>query len=215
MYRTVEQLNAVIDQLAAEAPSLCTVLPVPERSVLGGRIVGLRITPGRGASARGVVGRRHPRERADESGSAGRARRGSGGQPRSRAPTSCSASAPGRRRDVAAMLDDGRPLPGAVHQPGRPRLTCMTVDDMWRKNRRDNPGTSCDGVDLNRNVDISGASPRARRPARRAPTSTAGRRLSANRRTATSSTCWTPTGSTASPTCTPTPSWSSTRGGTP
>ena len=30
----------------------------------------------------------------------------------------------------------------------------MTVDDMWRKNRRDNPGTSCDGVDLNRNVDI-------------------------------------------------------------
>jgi hypothetical protein len=30
----------------------------------------------------------------------------------------------------------------------------MTVDDLWRKNRRDNPGTSCDGVDLNRNVDV-------------------------------------------------------------
>ena len=30
----------------------------------------------------------------------------------------------------------------------------MTVDDMWRKNRRDNPGTTCDGVDLNRNADI-------------------------------------------------------------
>jgi hypothetical protein len=30
----------------------------------------------------------------------------------------------------------------------------MTVDDLWRKNRRDNPGTPCDGVDLNRNLDI-------------------------------------------------------------
>jgi murein tripeptide amidase MpaA len=30
----------------------------------------------------------------------------------------------------------------------------MTVDDLWRKNRRDNPGTSCDGVDLNRNLDV-------------------------------------------------------------
>ena len=30
----------------------------------------------------------------------------------------------------------------------------MTVDDLWRKNRRDNPGTPCDGVDLNRNLDL-------------------------------------------------------------
>jgi hypothetical protein len=30
----------------------------------------------------------------------------------------------------------------------------MTTDDMWRKNRRDNPGTPCDGVDLNRNLDV-------------------------------------------------------------
>jgi murein tripeptide amidase MpaA len=30
----------------------------------------------------------------------------------------------------------------------------MTVDDLWRKNRRDNPGTPCDGVDLNRNLDV-------------------------------------------------------------
>ena len=30
----------------------------------------------------------------------------------------------------------------------------MTVDDMWRKNRRDNAGTPCDGVDLNRNCDL-------------------------------------------------------------
>jgi hypothetical protein len=30
----------------------------------------------------------------------------------------------------------------------------MTVDDLWRKNRGDNPGTPCDGVDVNRNCDI-------------------------------------------------------------
>jgi len=30
----------------------------------------------------------------------------------------------------------------------------MTVDDLWRKNRRDNPDTPCDGVDLNRNLDL-------------------------------------------------------------
>ncbi|CAM5269007.1 M14 family zinc carboxypeptidase [Streptomyces hirsutus] len=30
----------------------------------------------------------------------------------------------------------------------------LTVDNMWRKNLRDNLGTSCDGVDLNRNADL-------------------------------------------------------------
>jgi hypothetical protein len=30
----------------------------------------------------------------------------------------------------------------------------MTVDNMWRKNLRDNPNTTCEGVDLNRNLDI-------------------------------------------------------------
>jgi hypothetical protein len=30
----------------------------------------------------------------------------------------------------------------------------MNVDNLWRKNRRDNPGTECDGVDLNRNFDV-------------------------------------------------------------
>jgi hypothetical protein len=30
----------------------------------------------------------------------------------------------------------------------------MNVDSLWRKNRRDNPGTECDGVDLNRNFDV-------------------------------------------------------------
>jgi hypothetical protein len=34
------------------------------------------------------------------------------------------------------------------------RTYVLTVDDLWRKNRRDNPGTACDGVDLNRNADV-------------------------------------------------------------
>jgi hypothetical protein len=34
------------------------------------------------------------------------------------------------------------------------RVHVMTVDGMWRKNRRTNAGTSCIGVDLNRNADF-------------------------------------------------------------
>jgi murein tripeptide amidase MpaA len=34
------------------------------------------------------------------------------------------------------------------------RAYVMTVDDMWRKNRRTNPGTGCRGVDLNRNAEF-------------------------------------------------------------
>jgi len=30
----------------------------------------------------------------------------------------------------------------------------LTVDDLWRQNRHDNPGTPCEGVDVNRNCDI-------------------------------------------------------------
>ena len=30
----------------------------------------------------------------------------------------------------------------------------MNHDELWRKNRRDNPDTPCDGVDVNRNLDI-------------------------------------------------------------
>jgi len=30
----------------------------------------------------------------------------------------------------------------------------MTVDDLCRKNRRDSPGSPCDGGDLNRNLDF-------------------------------------------------------------
>lgn len=39
-----------------------------------------------------------------------------------------------------------------INPDGRDHV--LNVDDMWRKNRRDNPGTSCDGVDLNRNLDV-------------------------------------------------------------
>jgi hypothetical protein len=30
----------------------------------------------------------------------------------------------------------------------------LNVDSLWRQNRRDNPGTTCEGVDVNRNCDI-------------------------------------------------------------
>ncbi|MCU1548620.1 MAG: peptidase carboxypeptidase [Arthrobacter sp.] len=39
-----------------------------------------------------------------------------------------------------------------VNPDGRHHV--MTVDGLWRKNRRNNQGTACDGVDLNRNADL-------------------------------------------------------------
>src|SRR5918995_1221323 len=56
-------------------------------------------------------------------------------------------------QDVRVMLEtlDVYVLP-CSNPDGRHHV--MTVDDMWRKNRRVNQGTPCVGVDLNRNADL-------------------------------------------------------------
>lgn len=153
MYRTVEQLNAVISQLASTAPSQCTLLPMPERSVQGSPVLALKLTVGAGGARPGVllIGGTHARELMNPdllvelavdllaSHQAG------------------TDIVLGQRTWPAAMVRrmlesvDLYLLP-CINPDGRSYV--MTVDDLWRKNRRDNTGTSCDGVDLNRNVDI-------------------------------------------------------------
>ena len=152
MYRTVAQLFAVIDQLADEAPQLCTVLPVPEPSVLGGRIVGLRISTGE-VPRPGVlfVGGTHARELMNPDLLVELAvdvvAAVLGNEDVELGERTWPAS------EVAAMLDDvDLYLLPCSNPDGRTHV--LTVDDMWRKNRRDNPGTACDGVDLNRNADL-------------------------------------------------------------
>lgn len=155
MYRTVGQLDAIMNLLDAYYPQLATRLELPEPSAQGRPVYALRLRAGddRDAARRGVllVGGTHARELMNPDllvelaadmilsyvhGSdvvlGGRVWLG---------------------RDITLMLEtlDLYLLP-CSNPDGR--IHVMTVDDLWRKSRRDNPGTSCDGVDLNRNLDL-------------------------------------------------------------
>jgi murein tripeptide amidase MpaA len=156
MYRTVAQLNDVVAQLATAAPDLCTVIALPQTSIQGSAVSALRIAapgpvpvddrPGvlliAGTHARELMNPDLLVELAVDLVAAHR---------------TGADIVLGRRTWPAAQV--GSMLAAAtlyllpcVNPDGRTYV--MTVDDMWRKNRRDNAGTSCDGVDLNRNADI-------------------------------------------------------------
>jgi murein tripeptide amidase MpaA len=153
MYRTVAQLDSLTGLLAAWFPQLCTRLALPNASVQGRTVYALRLRAGAGGNRRGVllVGGTHSRELMNPDAIVELAvdmvvsyLLGTdvviGGRTWPAA-------------DVKLMLDalDIWLVP-CSNPDGRQYV--MTVDDLWRKNRRDNPGTTCDGVDLNRNCDI-------------------------------------------------------------
>jgi murein tripeptide amidase MpaA len=153
MYRTVAQLDSLTGFLAGWFPQLCTRVALPNPSVQGQTVYALRLRAGSGGNRRGVllVGGTHSRElmNPDAIVELGVAMVVSyllgsdivlGGRTWPAA-------------DVKLMLDalDIWLVP-CSNPDGRQYV--MTVDDLWRKNRRDNPGTTCDGVDLNRNCDI-------------------------------------------------------------
>ncbi len=153
MYRTVAQLDSVMNILSSFFPDLCTRVELPNRSREGRRIFALRIHAGSATGRRGVliIGGMHARELMNpdaivelqldlvtaylnETGITIGGRRWS-------------------ETDIKVMLEalDIWLLPCA-NPDGREFV--LNVDDLWRQNRRDNPGTPCDGVDLNRNCDF-------------------------------------------------------------
>ncbi|WP_405656513.1 M14 family zinc carboxypeptidase [Streptomyces sp. RK9] len=153
MYRTVPQLDSVISQLATSFPQLCTRVQLPEPSVQGRPVFALRLRGGPGGNRRGVlfVGGTHARELMNPDALVELA---------VDLITSYLDGTPvvyGGRTwtalDVKLVLEslDVWIVP-CVNPDGRHRV--LTVDDMWRGNLRDNPGTPCDGVDLNRNADF-------------------------------------------------------------
>jgi murein tripeptide amidase MpaA len=152
MYRTIAQLDAAMDALVKARPDLCTRVAL-YNSVEGRPIHALRLRAGGGANRRGILiaGGMHARELmnpdaiielafdlaeayANENGLA------YGG-------------AEWSAFDVRIMMEtlDIWLLP-CTNPDGR--NVVMTTDWSWRKNRRDNPGTTCDGVDPNRNCDF-------------------------------------------------------------
>lgn len=151
MYRTIAQLDGLTGLLAAWFPQYFLRLQLPEPSVEGRPIYALRMRVGAGGDRRGVllVGGTHARELMNPDAIVelavdlltSHARRTDivyGGRT-------------WRADEVRTILEtlDLWLLPCA-NPDGR--HYAMTVDDLWRKNRRDSPGSPCDGVDLNRNV---------------------------------------------------------------
>lgn len=153
MYRTVTQLDQVLATLAAAFPQHATVVTLPEPSVEGRPVRALRLRVGGGAERRAVlfVGGTHARELMNPD-----------------AIVELAVDLLVSQANGTDVAYGGRTWPAAdvalvlaaldlwllpcLNPDGRHHV--MTADDMWRKNRRDNPGTACDGVDLNRNFDL-------------------------------------------------------------
>ena len=153
MYRTVSQIDSATDILSLFFPQFFTRVRLPETSVEGRAVYALRIRAGGGGDRRAVfiAGGTHARELMNPDAIIELAidlvlsysndtNITYGGKTFT-------------ANDVKLILEamDIWLLP-CVNPDGRNYV--MTADDMWRKNRRDNPGTTCDGVDLNRNADV-------------------------------------------------------------
>lgn len=153
MYRTVAQLDELSRLLAESFPQLCQRFQLPELSVQGRPVFALRVGAEADNSRRGalLVGGVHARELMN-----------------SDALIELAVKLVVSYADGSDIVLGGRVWPAAdiktlmetldihvvpcTNPDGRQHV--MTVDDLWRKNRRDNPATSCDGVDLNRNCDL-------------------------------------------------------------
>jgi murein tripeptide amidase MpaA len=153
MYRTVAQLDSVMEFLATFFPQLCNRIELPNRSIEGRPIYALRMGAGGGSNPRSVllVGGMHARELMNPDAIVElqldlvqRYLNGTGLVLGGRAWSA---------QDIKVMMEtlDIWMLPCA-NPDGREYV--MNRDDLWRGNRRDNPDTPCDGVDVNRNLDI-------------------------------------------------------------
>ena len=153
MYRTIAQLDSLTDSLATSFPQYFSRVQLPNASIEGRPIHALRMRAGEGEDRPGVliVGGTHARELMNPDAIVELAvdllASHSNGTDIAYGGRTWPAD------DVRLILEtlDLWLLP-CLNPDGRHHV--MTVDDLWRKNRRDNPGTGCDGVDLNRNVDL-------------------------------------------------------------
>ena len=153
MYRTVSQIESAVSIIASWFPDFFTRVQLPETSLEGRTVSALRLRAGGGSTRRGVlvVGGTHARELMNPDAIVDLAidllLSYANGTGRSYGNRSWTAD------DIKIILEslDIWFLP-CSNPDGRDYV--MTVDDLWRKNRRQNANTACIGVDLNRNADI-------------------------------------------------------------
>jgi Zinc carboxypeptidase len=153
MYRSVAQLDSLSNLLAAWFPSYFVRFALPEPSVEGRPVYALRLRAGGGGERRGVmvVGGTHSRELMNPDAIIELAvdlfiSHATGSDITYGNRTWSAAEI----RLILETLDLW--LVPCMNPDGREYV--MNVDSLWRKNRRDNPGTVFDGVDLNRNFDV-------------------------------------------------------------
>jgi hypothetical protein len=154
MYRTVAQLDAALQTLVMTRPDLCSRVRLGD-SIEGRPIYALRLRAGGAENRRGIliVGGMHARELMNPDAIielaydlaqayAGQTVLAYGG-------------AEWSALDVRVMMEtlDIWMLPCA-NPDGRNHVMKPGGVWFWRMNRRDNPGTSCEGVDVNRNCDF-------------------------------------------------------------
>src|SRR6185503_10035190 len=152
MYRTITQLDQAIESLVNTRPDLCTRVAL-NNSGEGRPIYALRLRAGGGENRRGIliIGGMHARELMNPDAIIELATdfvaayKSSNGLAYGGASWSAT--------DVRIMMEtlDIWMLPCA-NPDGRNRV--MNGDKLWRMNLRDNAGTTCDGVDPNRNCDF-------------------------------------------------------------
>jgi len=153
MYRTIAQIDSATQILSLWFPQVFTRVRLPEASQEGRPVYALRMRAGGGAGRRGVliVGGTHARELMNPDAIVELAidlfLSHANGTGLTYGGRSWSAD------DIALIVEalDIWLVP-CINPDGRHYV--MTVDDMWRKNRRVNAGTTCVGADLNRNDDI-------------------------------------------------------------
>src|SRR6185369_4719096 len=154
MYRTIAQLDAAITSLVNTKPDLCTSVALSP-SIEGRQIFALRLRAGGGSNRRGIliVGGMHARELMNPDAIVELA------FDLVEAYTNEDGLAYGGAAfsalDVKIMMEtlDIWMLPCA-NPDGRNHVMKSGGQWDWRMNRRDNPGTPCDGVDINRNCDF-------------------------------------------------------------
>lgn len=154
MYRTVAQLDSVTNILSSWFPAVFHREQLPETSIQGRPVWALRMRAGGGGGGRRavlLVGGTHARELMNPDAIAELAIdllvSYVNGTNISYGGRTWQAS------DIQWILESlDIWMVFCANPDGREYV--MTVDDLWRKNRRDNPSTPCDGVDLNRNADF-------------------------------------------------------------
>lgn len=153
MYRTVAQLDSAMGFLAGFWPSYFTRITLPENSIQGRPVHALRLRAGTASNRRTVlmVGGTHSRELMNPDALLEVAIDLMVSHINN---TDISYGGFSMPADTTKTILESLDLwfVPCINPDGRHHA--MTRDDLWRKNLRDNAGTACDGVDLNRNSDF-------------------------------------------------------------